>query len=96
MLSRTVQAGTGVSDGMALVVIVLSTIAVVVTVCAFVMARHPEKVDDDSSTEGGGRDFFGDVTDRPAGPGAESDGVARPGEPAPGPSADSLPVQTED
>ena len=81
---------------MAIAVVVLATVAVVVTVCAFVMARHPEKVDDDSPAEGGGRDFFGDVTDRPAGPGAEDDGVAGPGEPAPGPSAESLPTPTED
>jgi hypothetical protein len=37
--------------------------------------------------------FHGDPDDRPAGPGAEDDGVAAPGQPAPGPSAESPPTR---
>lgn len=68
----------------------LFTVAVIVY---FVASRqHPEgsasHVDDgvDDSTA-----LFGGPHDRPAGPGAEDDGVAGRGAPAPGPSAESLP-----
>jgi hypothetical protein len=36
--------------------------------------------------------FHGDPDDRPAGPGAEADGVAGPGQPSPGPTAESPPT----
>jgi hypothetical protein len=36
--------------------------------------------------------FHGDPDDRPGGPGAEADGVAAAGQPAPGPSAESPPT----
>lgn len=80
----------------AIAVIVAFAIA---AIAAFAMARrHPENAAShgvepvDESTE-----FFGRVNDRPAGPGAEADGVAAPGEPVPGPSAASLrPARSEE
>jgi len=74
-----------------MLIAVLGVVAVVVTVAAFMVTRkHPENAADGAG-ERGGTEFFGDVTDRPAGPGAEADGVPERGQPAPGPSAESLP-----
>jgi len=66
--------------------------AVVVTstiVLWFVIPRqHPENAAGHRKPERkASAKFFGDMNDRPAGPGAEADGVAAPGQPAPGPSA---------
>lgn len=48
-------------------------------------ASHDDDLVDDSTA------LFGGPHDRPAGPGAEDDGVAARGAPTPGPSAESLP-----
>jgi hypothetical protein len=78
------------------VAIILAAITAA-TIIAFVATRrhpemaatHPGEDDVDESTA-----FFGRSFDRPGGPGAESDGVADRGSPAPGPSASSLEPRT--
>jgi hypothetical protein len=52
--------------------------------------RHPEQAAGHPEPDRtGAARYFGDTDDRPAGPGAEADGVAGPGQPMPGPSAES-------
>lgn len=82
---------------MTTIVIVLGVALLFATVGYFGFARkHPEDAaghdtaDPSSSTE-----YFGNPHDRPAGPGAEADGVAGDGQIAPGPSAESLPVEPD-
>jgi hypothetical protein len=71
-------------------VIVLAVVAVVAFIVWGFRTRHPESAaghstnDPTTSTE-----LFSEVYDRPAGPGAEADGVAGPGQIVPGPSAES-------
>jgi hypothetical protein len=76
-----------------MVVIVVGFLAVAVVVGWFLFRRN--EPEDAASHEGpvrtGSALYHGDVNDRPAGPGAEADGVAGPGEPVPGPSAESDP-----
>jgi hypothetical protein len=75
------------------IVVVIGLVAIAAFVAWVVLRRndpedtagHPEPPRTGSAA------VFGDVDDRPAGPGAEADGVAGPGEPAPGPSAESTP-----
>jgi hypothetical protein len=76
------------------VTVVIIVAAVVLTgavVLWFLLARkHPESAAGHPEPDrSGSAQFFGDTDDRPAGPGAEDDGVAGPGEPAPGPSAEA-------
>jgi hypothetical protein len=74
------------------VVIIIAAIVLTVAVVAwFLLARkHPESAaGHPEPPRTGSAQFFGDPDDRPGGPGAESDGVAAPGEPAPGPSAET-------
>jgi hypothetical protein len=64
--------------------------------------RHPENAAGHTAASGGWPErshslsHQGDVFDRPAGPGAEADGVASRGQPVPGPSADALPQAPRD
>ena len=79
---------------MEMIAVVLAAVATVAVVVWFVLpTKHPE---DAAGHEPTGRSvsgaLHGDTNDRPAGPGAEADGVAGRGQPAPGPSADSLDV----
>jgi hypothetical protein len=74
------------------VVIVLGVAAVAGFVGYLVLRRNdPERAasHEVDPQRTGSAQFHGDVDDRPAGPGAEADGVAGPGEPTPGPSAES-------
>jgi hypothetical protein len=74
-----------------LVLTVTGVVAVVAVVSWFLLHRndpedaasHPEPARTGSAL------YHGDVNDRPGGPGAEADGVAGPGEPVPGPSAEA-------
>jgi len=76
-----------------LVFTIVGVVAVIAVVGWFVLHRkdpedaasHPEPDRTGSAL------YHGDVDDRPAGPGAEADGVAGPGEPVPGPSAEAEP-----
>jgi len=76
---------------MAVLVIVVAIVLVVAVVAWFLGARkHPESAaGHPEPPRTGSAQFFGDYHDRPAGPGAEADGVAAPGQPAPGPSAEA-------
>jgi uncharacterized membrane protein YqiK len=77
---------------MGIAVAVIAVIAVVGLVVWFAAARkHPENAAlHDTGERHGSAEFHGDVNDRPAGPGAEADGVAGDGQPAPGPSAETF------
>lgn len=75
------------------VVVVAAIVAVAVVVGWFFFRRNDPE---DAASHGtadrtGSARYVGDVNDRPAGPGAEADGVAEPGEPIPGPSAEADP-----
>ena len=77
----------------AVVVIVAAIVAIAVVVAWFLFGRNDPE-DAATHTDGdrvGSALYHGDVDDRPAGPGAEADGVAGPGEPVPGPSAEADP-----
>lgn len=78
---------------MQVVLIVLAIVAAVAVVAWFFANRkHPERASGHREPpRTGSAQYHGDVDDRPAGPGAEADGVAGPGEPAPGPGAESPP-----
>jgi hypothetical protein len=80
---------------MHIVIISIAVVAVVGLLMWFVLNdRHPESASTHLGSQGeagnraGSAAFFGDTNDRPAGPGAEADGVAGRGRPAPGPSAE--------
>jgi hypothetical protein len=79
------------------VAIVVALVLVIATVGYFALARkHPEdaaghRVEDPSEST----NMYGNTDDRPAGPGAEADGVTDGGQIAPGPSAESLPQSPE-
>jgi hypothetical protein len=76
------------------VVIVVAGIIAVVGVVGWFLFRRIEP-EDAASHAGPDRTaaalYHGDTDDRPGGPGAEADGVAGPGEPVPGPSAEADP-----
>jgi hypothetical protein len=75
-------------------IVIIVGIVLVVAFIAWVMLRRndPERAAGHPRADRtGSAQFHGDPDDRPAGPGAEADGVAGPGEPAPGPSAESPP-----
>ncbi len=81
---------------MAVVVIILTVVVALGVIAWFVAnGRHPEtaashvRSQDQAGERHGAAAFFGDSNDRPAGPGAEDDGVAGRGRPAPGPSAEA-------
>ncbi len=82
---------------MQVVVIVLAIVAAVAVVAWFFANRkHPERASDHPGPpRTGSAQFHGDVDDRPAGPGAEADGGAGPGEPTPGPGAESPPSRRD-
>jgi hypothetical protein len=71
-----------------LIVVVLAIAATAVVVLWFLLGRqHPETAAAHREPPRTGSALHhGDVDDRPAGPGAEADGVGGPGEPIPGPS----------
>ncbi len=75
------------------VVIALGIVAVAAVVGWFLFRRNePEDAASHGTADRTGSALYdGDVNDRPAGPGAEADGVAGPGEPVPGPSAEADP-----
>jgi hypothetical protein len=75
------------------VVIVVSVLLVAAFVVWLVVRRNdPERTASHAGpARTGSALYHGDADDRPAGPGAEADGVAGPGQPAPGPSAESPP-----
>ncbi len=74
------------------IVITLSIVVVVGLVVWLGFGRkHPENAASHREPDRtGSRLFYGDLGGRPAGPGAEADGVAGRGEPVPGPSAENL------
>jgi len=74
-----------------LVVVIVGVVAVVAVVGWFLFRRNdPEDAAGHPEPERTGSALYhGDVDDRPAGPGAEADGVAGAGEPVPGPSAET-------
>jgi len=75
------------------VVVVAAIVAVAVVIAWFVFGRNdPEDAASHGEADRTGTSLHhGDVDDRPAGPGAEADGVAGRGEPVPGPSAEGDP-----
>lgn len=77
----------------ATVVVVVAILAVVLTVAWFFLRRNrPERSESHAQPPRTGSALHhGDVDDRPAGPGAEADGVVGPGDPAPGPTAEGRP-----
>ena len=77
---------------MSTAVAIIAVIVVLALVGWFFAGRkHPENAALHAEPDRVGSALYhGDVNDRPAGPGAEADGVAGRGQPAPGPSADSL------
>jgi hypothetical protein len=78
----------------AVIVIVIGIVATVAVVGWFFFRRNDPE--DAATHAGSGRSgsaqHHGGVDDRPAGPGAEADGVADRGEPVPGPSAEGEPT----
>jgi len=75
------------------IVIAIACVLVIAAVLAFFVSRNrPENASShDEPDRAGSSLMYGDVNDRPGGPGAEDDGVAGRGQPAPGPSAESSP-----
>ena len=73
--------------------VVVGIVAVAAVVGWFLFRRNdPEDAASHGDTDRSGSALYhGDPDDRPAGPGAEADGVAGPGEPVPGPSAEADP-----
>ncbi|WP_162941647.1 hypothetical protein [Desertimonas flava] len=73
--------------------VIVVAIAVTIAVVAWFLLnrQHPETAaGHDEPDRHGSAQFFGDVNDRPGDPGAEADGVAGPGQPAPGASASAV------
>lgn len=76
-------------------IVVIGIVVVLAVVIAFLSARrHPENAADHSAADARGSDLLHGANQAPAGPGAEADGVAGPGQPVPGPSAEDLGHQT--
>ena len=75
------------------IVVVLGIVAVAALIGWFLFRRNePEDAASHGTPDRIGSDLYcGDVNDRPGSPGAEADGVAGPGEPVPGPSAEADP-----
>ena len=72
-------------------IVSLAGVLAVVAVVAWFFFRRNEPEDAAGHigpSRTGSAQYHGDTDDRPAGPGAEADGVAGPGEPVPGPSAE--------
>lgn len=69
---------------------IVTLVAVVALIVWFVLVRrHPENAAGHAeATRTDSSQYYGDVDDRPAGPGAEAQGVAGPGEPIAGPLPD--------
>jgi hypothetical protein len=80
---------------MAWFVAIVGVVLVVAVVGYFLGTRKvPENVADHHPSDVRGSTlFFSETNDRPAGPGAEDEAVPERGQPAPGPSAASLPQQ---
>jgi hypothetical protein len=76
-----------------IVVVVIGIVAVIAFLAWIALRRNdPERAaSHDGPPRTDSAELYGDVDDRPAGPGAEGDAVTRPGEPGPGPSAESGP-----
>jgi hypothetical protein len=76
-----------------IIVVVLGIVAVAALIGWFLFRRNePEDAASHGTPDRIGSDlYYGDVNDRPGSPGAEADGVAGPGEPVPGPSAEADP-----
>jgi hypothetical protein len=80
------------SAGNMVVIVVAGALVAAFLVWMVVRRNDPERAaSHDDGTRTGSALYHGDTDDRPAGPGAEADGVAGPGEPVPGPSAESPP-----
>jgi len=77
-------------SGAGLVFVIVAIAAVVAVVAWMLLVRkHPEDASRHSDEHPATTTArFHDGVDRPAGPGAEADGVAGPGEPTPGPGAE--------
>jgi len=76
------------------VIVVVIGLVAIVAFLAWVLLRRNDPEDSATHPEpprSGSAAIYGDVDDRPAGPGAEDDAVPRAGEPSPGPSAESPP-----
>jgi hypothetical protein len=79
-----------VSVGQAIVVVIGSLAVIAFLLWMLLRRRDPEdSAGHPQPPRTGSAQFHGDPDDRPAGPGAEDDGVGAPGQPAPGPSAES-------
>jgi hypothetical protein len=78
---------------MSIAVVVLGVVLVVVAVGWFVLNRkNPENAASHAEPpRTGGAAMYGDVDDRPAGPGAEDEFVSDAGSIGPGPSAENTP-----
>jgi hypothetical protein len=77
---------------MKILIAIVAGLVVVAVITYFVMAHHPEEAASHHGPEREGSAlFYGGTHDRPGGPGAEADGVAGDGQPAPGPSAEQSP-----
>jgi type IV secretory pathway TraG/TraD family ATPase VirD4 len=77
---------------MSTAIVIIAVVAVVALVVWFATSRkHPENAAmHEQPDRQGSALYHGDANDRPAGPGAEADGVAGRGQPAPGPSAETF------
>src|SRR3954454_15004122 len=75
------------------IVIGIACLLVVGSVLYFILVRNrPENASGHSEPDRVGSAWmYGDVNDRPGGPGSEDDGVAGPGQVVPGPSAENMP-----
>jgi hypothetical protein len=71
-------------------IVVIGVVVVIAVVAYFAMAKHPEDTATHGEHDRQGTDLFHPDNQGPAGPGAEDDGVGRPGQSVPGPSADDL------
>lgn len=77
-------------------IVLAVVLAVAVVVWFFANRKHPEDASGHrQQPRTGSAQYHGDVDDRPAGPGAEADGVAGPGQPTPGPGAESPPRRND-
>lgn len=68
------------------IVIVLTTLAVAALLVWMVRGRHPEQAASHTEPDRHGIDrFYGNATDRPAGPDVDGQAIVGPGQVAPGP-----------
>jgi hypothetical protein len=76
------------------VVVIVGILATAGVVAWFLLARkHPENAATHPEPGTGAAPLHGDLTGRPAGPGAEDEGVVSRGEQVPGPSAEEHPSE---